>query len=78
MQEQKAVAAASNQQPDLSQYMKFAECSKLLGVRFQQVYQRAVVRGKMQWIESGKSKYVLKADVSAWQKVREIYFADSK
>jgi excisionase family DNA binding protein len=51
-------------------YIPFAEAAKTLGVRFQQVYQRAVVRGKMRWVDAGKRKLVHKADVQAWAKIR--------
>jgi hypothetical protein len=53
-----------------SQYVPFAECAKVLGVRFQQVYQRAVVRGKMRWIETPKHKLVHVDDVQAWAAIR--------
>ncbi len=60
---------------DLTDYMSFAEAAKSLGVRFQQVYQRAVVRSKMHWVDGGKRKMVLKADVAEWAVIREQYFA---
>lgn len=70
-----AQAALDAQHPE---YMSFGDAAKQLGVRFQQVYNRAVDRKKMQWLEVGKRKLVLRTDVEAWAKVREAYFADSK
>jgi hypothetical protein len=58
-----------------AEYIKFNDAAKRLGVRFQQVYQRAVVRGKMRWVEEGKSKYVHIDDVAEWERVRDDYFA---
>lgn len=59
----------------LSDYMSFADAAKKLDVRFQQVYQRAVVRNKMRWIDAGKRKMVHKADVAAWAAIRREYFS---
>ena len=61
---------------DLSAYIPFAEAAKELGVRFQQVYQRAVIRNKMRWEDTGKRKVVHKDDVAEWAKIRVQYFAD--
>lgn len=78
MEQQVNVSNLSQQEIDAAypEYMSFAACSKELGVRFQQVYQRAVVRGKMRWISAGKHKLVLKADVDSWKKVRAEYFSN--
>jgi len=54
----------------MSEYVKFAEAAKICQVRFQQVYQRAVVRGKMQWKDEGKFKTVRLADVEKWRDER--------
>jgi len=61
----------------LSEYITFAAAAKSLDVRFQQVYQRAVIRNKMRWVDTGKRKIVHKDDVEAWRSVRKEYFAKS-
>jgi len=52
-------------------YEKFNQARLRLNCRFQQVYQRAVVRNKMRWIELGKAKYVRVEDVDEWLKYRK-------
>ncbi len=74
---QKEVKEVEVKEPEVNvkDYMSFAEAAKSLGVRFQQVYQRAVVRSKMRWIDGGKRKMVHKDDIAEWAVIREQYFA---
>jgi len=68
-------AATTQTEDELQDYMSFAEAAKQLDVRFQQVYQRAVVRSKMRWVEGKKRKMVHKDDVKQWGISRKEYFA---
>ena len=56
-------------------WVSFNDAAKRLNVRFQQVYQRAVVRGKMEWRQVGKQKQVTEKSIEEWEKVREAYFS---
>ena len=55
--------------PD-SEYVTFSRASEILGVRYQQVFQRAVVKGKMKWFQSPVNHVLLK-DVMDWKTKRE-------
>jgi predicted alpha/beta hydrolase family esterase len=50
-------------------WMSFGEAARSLGVRYQQLYQRAVVKGKMLW-RSTPAHEVAAADVEAWRVAR--------
>ncbi len=51
----------------MEKYIKFSEAALICKCRFQQVYQRAVVRGKMSWRDEGKFKTVSLKDVEEWK-----------
>ncbi len=51
-------------------YIKFAEAAKICQCRFQQIYQRAVVRDKMKYIDEGKFKTVRLVDVEQYRDER--------
>jgi hypothetical protein len=50
-------------------FVTFAEAARLLGVRYQQVYQRAVVKAKMTWHYT-TSNFVSLKDVEEWREAR--------
>lgn len=50
-------------------YISFGDAARLLNVRYQQVFQRAVTKGKMAWRQSPENE-VLLADVLVWQSKR--------
>jgi hypothetical protein len=52
------------------QYVTFAQAAEMLGVRYQQVFQRAVVKGKMRWMQTPVN-HVMLEDVMAWKAKRE-------
>jgi hypothetical protein len=51
-------------------YVTFAEASRILGVRYQQVYQRAVTKAKMSWQQT-TAMFVSLKDVEIWQEQRK-------
>jgi hypothetical protein len=52
-----------------SEYVSFADAARFVGVRYQQVFQRAVVKGKMSWRQVPENQ-VLFADAVAWKDKR--------
>lgn len=50
-------------------YITFANAAQMLQVRYQQVFQRAVVKNKMRWIQTPVN-HVLLADVLEWKEKR--------
>jgi len=51
-------------------YITFAEAATMLNVRYQQVFQRAVDKGKMRWMQN-PTNHVMLADVLEWKQKRE-------
>jgi hypothetical protein len=51
-------------------FMPFGEAAALLGVRYQQLYQRAVVKAKMSW-QARPALWVSGNDVADWKAARE-------
>jgi hypothetical protein len=51
-------------------YISFGFAAKVLGVRYQQVYSRAVTKNKMRWIERGLL-HVHLDDVKKWNEIRQ-------
>lgn len=52
-----------------NEYMSFADAAKFLGVRYQQVFQRAVDKNKMVYRQTPTNE-VLTADVMLWKEKR--------
>jgi len=50
-------------------YVTFANAAIMLGVRYQQVFQRAVTKNKMRWIQTPVN-HVMLADVLEWKEKR--------
>jgi hypothetical protein len=50
-------------------YVTFAQAAEIVGVRYQQVFQRAVVKGHMTWKQTPTNQ-VLLADVLEWKAKR--------
>lgn len=50
-------------------YISFGDAARMLGVRYQQVFQRAVTKGKMSWRQSPENEVWLQ-DVVTWQQKR--------
>jgi len=50
-------------------YVTFAQAAEIVGVRYQQVFQRAVDKGKMTWKQTPVN-HVLLADVMEWKNKR--------
>lgn len=59
-----------DEEPVQTGYMRFSEVAALLGVRYQQVYQRAFKLNKIRVIE-GKVLYANTEDVLAWSDMRK-------
>jgi hypothetical protein len=53
------------------QYITFAQAAEMLSVRYQQVFQRAVVKGKMRWMQTPVNHVALE-DVLVWKAKREV------
>jgi hypothetical protein len=51
-------------------YVTFAQAAEMLNVRYQQVFQRAVVKGKMRWMQTPVN-HVMFDDVMEWKAKRE-------
>jgi hypothetical protein len=51
-------------------YITFAAAAELVGVRYQQVFQRAVVKGKMSWKQT-PTNHVLLQDALEWKQKRD-------
>jgi hypothetical protein len=51
-------------------YISFADAAVMLSVRYQQVFQRAVTKGKMRWIQTPVN-HVMVEDVLAWKAMRD-------
>lgn len=55
--------------PSNGGYITFAEAAELLGVRYQQVFQKAVVHGKLRWQQT-TANFVSLSDVQKWAQER--------
>jgi hypothetical protein len=64
-----AAAAIDEASPAGGGYITFAEAAELLGIRYQQVFQKAVVKGKLRWQQT-TSNFVSLADVQKWAQER--------
>jgi hypothetical protein len=52
-------------------FIAFSDAAAQLGVRYQQLYQRAVVKGKMMW-QQRPALFVRVQDVEEWQAARAL------
>jgi hypothetical protein len=56
--------------PDGEVYIRFAVAADRIGVRFQQIYQRAVMHKKLRWTEANGIKYAHEEDIMDWLETR--------
>lgn len=62
----------------LTDYVSFSEAAEQMGVRFQQVYQRAE-KGKLGVVKTlFNKKLILKSELAKWKVSREEYFKKLK
>jgi hypothetical protein len=54
---------------EIPNYVSFGFAAKVLGVRYQQIYARAITKNKMRWIEKGLL-HVHVDDVKTWIEIR--------
>jgi hypothetical protein len=64
-----AVDMIDEADPDNGGYITFAEAAELLGIRYQQVFQKAVVKGKLRWQQT-TANFVALADIRKWAQER--------
>jgi hypothetical protein len=69
--EQPEIVLGDEHTVEQENYISFKQASDLLGVRFQQVFQRAVVRNKMPWRAGEKHKEVAESAVLEWKAMRD-------